>query len=355
MTQRWGTAETDPHCIDGAFRLPLIRLGNVYVGIQPARGYNIDPVKSYHDPDLVPPHNYLAFYTYLRTVAGIDAIVHFGKHGNLEWLPGKALALSENCYPEATLGPLPHLYPFIVNDPGEGTQAKRRAGAVIVDHLTPPLTRAESYGPLRDLELLVDEYYEAAQLDPRRCRDLRDRILDLAQGSGLAADCGITQADDADTALAKLDNQLCELKELQIRDGLHIFGLAPTGTERDALLVALTRLPRGKGEGRDQSLIRALAADLALGEEFDPLSAHLGDAWAGPRPAALADVSADAWRTSGDTVERLELLALKLIGTENSIPEWKRTRAVLDFIRETLAPMVDRCGEAELGGLLRGL
>ncbi len=356
MAQRWGGVEGDPHCINGAFRLPLIRLGNVYVGIQPARGYNIDPVKTYHDPDLVPPHNYLAFYAYLRQVVQIDAVVHFGKHGNLEWLPGKALALSDACYPEAMLGPLPHLYPFIVNDPGEGTQAKRRASAVIIDHLTPPLARAESYGPLRDLELLVDEYYEAAQLDPRRCRDLRDRILDLAQGSGLAADCGITRSDDADTALAKLDNQLCELKELQIRDGLHIFGRSPAGTERDALLVALTRLPRAKGEGRDQSLIRALAMDLDLGEDFDPLSARLGEAWIGQRPDALAETSTDAWRSAGDTVERLELLALRLVGGMQDCPfAWTRTRAVLDFVRLTLAPTVDRCGASELDGMLRGL
>ena len=355
IAERWGTPEQDPHCIDGAFRLPLIQLGNITVGIQPARGYNIDPVQSYHDPALVPPHNYLAFYRYLRTIAQIDAIVHFGKHGNLEWLPGKALALSEDCYPEAMLGPLPHLYPFIVNDPGEGTQAKRRASAVIVDHLTPPLARAESYGPLRDLELLVDEYYEAAQLDPRRCRDLRDRILDLAQGSGMAADCGIAKSDDADMALAKLDNQLCELKEMQIRDGLHIFGHAPAGAERDALLVALTRLPRGKGEGGEQSLIRALAADLDLGEEFDPLSTRLGDAWNGTRPTPLADVSTDAWRSNGDTVERLELLALRLVGSGDCPTAWTRTRAVLGFMRETLAPTVDRCGDAELDGLLRGL
>ncbi|HKP22219.1 MAG TPA: cobaltochelatase subunit CobN [Dongiaceae bacterium] len=355
IVRRWGSAEQDPHCIDGVFRLPLMQLGNVFVGIQPARGYNIDPVQSYHDPELVPPHNYLAFYRYLREVAGIDAIVHFGKHGNLEWLPGKALALSDSCYPEAMLGPLPHLYPFIVNDPGEGTQAKRRASAVVVDHLTPPLTRAESYGPLRDLELLVDEYYEAAQLDPRRCRDLRDRILDLAQGSGMAEDCGITKADDADTALAKLDNQLCELKEMQIRDGLHVFGRSPAGAERDALLVALTRLPRGKGEGGDQSLIRALAADLALGEAFDPLSARLGEPWTGPRPTTLADVSADPWRSNGDTVERLELLALRLVGGMDCPATWMRTRAVLDFLGTALAPTVDRCGDAELDGLLRGL
>src|SRR5690606_18284115 len=139
---RWGPPENDPYFAEElvAFALPLMRLGETLVGIQPARGYNIDPKETYHSPDLVPPHGYIAFYAFLREVAGIDAIVHMGKHGNLEWLPGKALALSENCYPEAVLGPTPIIYPFIVNDPGEGTQAKRRAGAVIIDHLTPPLT-----------------------------------------------------------------------------------------------------------------------------------------------------------------------------------------------------------------------
>jgi len=146
---RWGPPERDPFYVRreldcGGFAIPVLRLGRVCVGLQPARGYNIDPAATYHDPDLVPPHGYFAFYAWLREVAGVQAVVHLGKHGNLEWLPGKALALSESCYPEAALGPLPHLYPFIVNDPGEGTQAKRRAQAVILDHLTPPLTRAES-------------------------------------------------------------------------------------------------------------------------------------------------------------------------------------------------------------------
>ncbi len=355
VTARWGAPEADPHFAGGGFRLPLIRLGRVLVGVQPARGYNIDPVQSYHDPDLVPPHSYFAFYAWLRRVARIDAIVHFGKHGNLEWLPGKALALCAACYPEALLGPLPHLYPFIVNDPGEGTQAKRRAAAVIIDHLTPPLARAESYGHLRDLELLVDEYYEAAQLDPRRCRTLRDRILDLAQGSGMAVDCGIAKTDDADTALAKLDNQLCELKELQIRDGLHVFGCAPAGPQRDALLVALARLPRRRGDGADASLIRALAADLDLGEDFDPLAADMGAPWTGARPPALAEVSSDPWRSAGDTVERLELLALRFVSGDQPSPDWGRTRAVLDFIKAQLAPLVDGSGAAEIAGLLRGL
>ena len=354
VTDRWGAPERDPFVADGAFDLPIHRFGNIVLGIQPARGYNIDPSATYHSPDLVPPHGYLAFYAWLRRHFDVHAIVHMGKHGNLEWLPGKALALSGECWPEAAFGPLPHLYPFIVNDPGEGAQAKRRTSAVIIDHLTPPLTRAETYGPLRDLEQLVDEYYEAAGLDPRRCRLLRDRILDLAASIGLDKDCGVTGADDADMALGKLDNHLCELKELQIRDGLHIFGVSPTGEQLTDLLVALTRLPRGRGEGRDVSLLRALARDLAL--DFDPLTATLGDPWTGPRPSALREDALGAWRTNGDTVERLELLAKHLVdGSVEAQPEWTATRAVLDSINTHLRPTIADCGAAEITGLLRGL
>jgi cobaltochelatase CobN len=185
---------------------------------------------------------------------------------------------------------------------------------------------------------------------------LKRQILDLAMSSGLAADCGVLPTDDTDAALAKLDNHLCELKEAQIRDGLHIFGRAPEGAMLDELLVALTRLPRGKDEGRSQSLIRALAADLELGVDFDPLNTKLGDPWNGPHPAALQRISTDAWRLQGDTVERLEILALGLVsGIELLLPAWTRTRDVLAFIDEDLRPRVASCGDAELTNLLRGL
>jgi len=354
VIQRWGSFNQDPHYVAGGFDMPLIHLGHVIIGVQPSRGYDVDPTSTYHDPDLVPPHYYFAFYAYLRRQFGALAIVHMGKHGNLEWLPGKSLALSADCYPEAIFGPTPHLYPFIVNDPGEGAQAKRRAGAVIIDHMTPPLTRAESYGPTRDLERLVDEYFEASQVDPRRCVDLKRQILDLAMSSGLAADCGVLAEDDTDTALAKLDNHLCELKEAQIRDGLHIFGKAPEGAMLDELLVALTRLPRGKGDGRGASLIRALAGDLGL--DFDPLNATLGDAWQGAKPDALKQVSTDLWRLTGDTVERLELLALALVSKKSDCDTaWSRTLDVLAFIEDDLRPRVQGCGAAEIAGILRGL
>lgn len=356
VTARWGEPEDDPHFVAGElscgqFVISAIRFGNAAVGIQPARGYNIDPARSYHDPDLVPPHGYLAFYAWLRDGFRADAIVHVGKHGNLEWLPGKSLALSAECFPEAALGPMPHLYPFIVNDPGEGTQAKRRAQAVIIDHLTPPLTRAESYGPLRQLEQLVDEYYEAAALDPRRLKVLTQEILALSRTIGLDEDCGIAPGEATDSALKKLDNHLCELKELQIRDGLHIFGRSPDGAQLTDLLIALARVPRG-GEAAQASLLRALADDLKLG--FDPLDASLGDPWTGPQPKALGDAA--LWRTCGDTVERLEELAKALVGGLHAAdPAWTRTRAVLQWIEHHLRPSVAACGKAEMEGLLKGL
>ncbi len=397
VTARWGAPEADPFHLDGAFALPLMRFGKLMIGIQPARGYNIDPKETYHSPDLVPPHGYLAFYAFLRREFGAQAVIHMGKHGNLEWLPGKALALSETCFPEAVLGPLPHLYPFIVNDPGEGTQAKRRSSAVIIDHLTPPLTRAESYGPLKDLEALVDEYYEASGGDPRRLVLLKKQILELIADIGLDQDAGISKGETDETALEKLDAYLCDLKEMQIRDGLHIFGKAPEGRLLADLVVALARVPRGQGEGGDASLQRAIAGDVlgygpssglpatfsplngekdeaaggvppsprSRGEgarradeglPFDPLDCFMSAPWTGPKPAILADLTDAPWRTHGDAVERIELLAAKLVSGDVQCPEdWRRTKAVLAEIETRLKPAVVKSGAAEIDGLLKGL
>ncbi len=352
VNARWGRPEDDRFFDPSqGFRVPALAFGGVVVGLQPSRGYDIDPASSYHDPDLVPPHGYFAFYFWLRHGFGCDAIVHMGKHGTMEWLPGKSVALSEACYPEAVFGPMPHLYPFIVNDPGEGTQAKRRSAAVIVDHLTPPLTRAESYGPMARLEALVDEYYHASGLDPRRLGLLAREIRDLSASAGLDEDCGIRPDLDDGAALTRLDAHLCDLKELQIRDGLHVFGLSPIGRQRRDLLIALARAPRG-AEPQQASLIRALAQDLAL--DLDPLIAPLASPWQGIRPAALE--ASTPWRTAGDTVERLEILACRLLDGEVPVDErWTRTRAVLDWVAQTLAPTVDACGRGEIDGLLAGL
>ena len=400
VTAQWGSAERDPFFhpsqLDcGHFGIPGFRCGNVAVLIQPARGYNRDPKATYHDPALAPPHAYLATYAWVSDGFRADAVIDLGKHGTLEWLPGKSLALSADCFPEAVLGPLPHLYPFIVNDPGEGTQAKRRAQAVIVDHLTPPLTRAGSYGEPAELERLIDEYYDAARGDPRRIAPLAVEILERARAAGIDRDCGITVDDDRLDALKKLDGFLCELKELQIRDGLHVFGASPDGEQLKSLLLAIARARRGS-RPEDESLLRALSAELGLG--IDPLTADLAEPWAGPRPTILDTVffplSAPGegrgeageppvhthltlpspprwappsppngrrggdppWRTAGDTVERLEALALRLVsGAAVPEPGCVKAAAVLGWIEQALRPAVAACGAAEIVGILAGL
>ena len=356
VTARWGDPSSDPKFVSGAgFAIAAARYGAAIVAIQPARGYNIDPKVTYHDPALVPPHSYLAFYFWLRHVVGVHAVVHLGKHGNLEWLPGKSLALSENCFPEVALGPLPNVYPFIVNDPGEGSQAKRRSSAVIIDHMTPPMTRAELYDELLQLEVMVDEYYQASGLDEKRCSYLRGEILATSARLGLDKDCGLDAAAPEDIALQEIDNHLCELKEMQIRDGLHTLGRSPEGTPRRDLLVAMARIPRCEGVGGDASLLRALSQDLGF-SPFDPLDCDLGEVWSGSCPPSLDGIVEGAWRTAGDTVERLEALAAGLIeGGFAPEPTWARTQAVLDWIQSDLAPRVDASGSEELEGLMRAL
>jgi cobaltochelatase CobN len=361
VLERWGAPEQDPMYRSGRLMVAGLRYGLTFVGIQPARGYQVDPSAVYHDPDLVPPHGYLAFHFWLRHAFAADAVIHVGKHGNLEWLPGKGVGLSDQCWPDALLGPLPNIYPFIVNDPGEGAQAKRRTQAVIIDHLMPPLTRAETYGPLRELEQLADEFYEAQMLDPRRARELQRDILELVKANHIDRELQLEgQLDDAAVWLPRLDTYLCDLKESQIRDGLHVFGQSPQARLRIDTLLALLRVERGDGRGGNASLLRTLAKALVLG--FDPLDCDLGQNWAGPRPALLQPVSEAPWRTFGDSRERLELLALQVIeqalGGALQLPDeaqWQPVRQVVQALQEQVAPDLDACGPAEINGLLAAL
>jgi cobaltochelatase CobN len=299
-----------------------IQLGNVFIGIQPSRGYDRDPSLNYHAPDLEPTHEYLAYYHWLRSSFGVQAIVHVGKHGNLEWLPGKSLALSANCYPEVALQTIPNIYPFIVNDPGEGSQAKRRSQAVIIDHLTPPLTRAELYDGLEKLEALIDEYYEAQSLDPTRLKIISDRITNLVQQEKLDEDLGIKPTDTKTLVqfLTVADGYLCELKEAQIRDGLHIFGQCPDGEQLRDLIIAIARSP---SYGR-LGLTQALAQDFGL--DFDPLINIADETWVGANMnvGAVPESALQGWqgnylkrfqqcRHRGDAIAILEEIAMELV------------------------------------------
>ena len=246
----WGDPADDPDCRHGAFRFRAARVGNVLVALPPDRGRTSDRRSAYHDPALPPRHALLAFALWLRHSFKADATVHMGAHGTLEWLPGKAVALTGACFPEAVSGPLPVIYPFLVSNPGEAAQAKRRIGGVTIGHLPPPLVEAGLSGAAQELERLVDEYAIADGLDRRRRELLARLIVESAEGSGLAREAGVATGVHPDEALRKIDSWLCDLKDLAIKDGLHVYGragadsddpawAASAAAERDALVAAL--------------------------------------------------------------------------------------------------------------------
>ena len=250
LHKAWGKPEDDPDARDGAFHFRAARFGNVLVALPPDRGRSSARRADYHDPSLPPRHALVAFGLWLRQTTKADALVHMGAHGTLEWLPGKAVALTAECFPEIVTGPLPVIYPFIVSNPGEAAQAKRRIAGVTIGHLPPPLVDGGLTGDARELERLIDEYAQADGLDRRRRERLARLIVETAQRTGLAREAGIDGAVGPDDALRRIDAWLCDLKDLAIKDGLHIYGRvsadfgdplwrASAEAERAALLAAL--------------------------------------------------------------------------------------------------------------------
>ncbi|MHC2257986.1 cobaltochelatase CobN [Bradyrhizobium embrapense] len=239
LARAWGAPEDDPDCRDGAFHFAAIRSGKSIIAVQPERGDVGQRDADYHDLSRTPRHAYVAFHLWLRR-QGIDAVVHMGAHGTLEWLPGKSVALSSACWPEALIGDLPVIYPFIVNDPGEAAQAKRRIGAVTIGHLPPPLAPATMPEGLRNLERLLDEYSTADGLDPARRQRLIAAIREEARIAGLEDDLGLAASVSAAEAIPQIDRFVCDLKESQFGAGLHVFGQGACGeAERAALRDAL--------------------------------------------------------------------------------------------------------------------
>jgi cobaltochelatase CobN len=303
----WGPAPGRQRLHDGALVFSGLDLGNVLIAIQPPRGYGDDPVAVYHSPNLPPAHHYLAFYRWLDAEWGADAIVHLGKHGTLEWLPGKALALSAGCWPDAALGDVPLFYPFVVNDPGEGAQAKRRAHAVVVDHLPPPMTRADTYDDLARLEQLFDEYAQLQALDPSKLPELRDRIWDLLREAAIDRDLGLaaTDGDAFDDLVVHVDGYLCELKDAQIRGGLHTLGRPPVDEALVDLVLAITRLPQGE--------IPSLRASAAHQLGLDADSPHSLDAIEARCRALVEDAAARGWTVCADDLPALRWICTWLV------------------------------------------
>jgi cobaltochelatase CobN len=314
MRRHWGEPPGSLYTDENGIYLAALRFGNVVLMIQPPRGFGENPIAIYHDPDLPPSHHYLAAYRWLDEEFGADAVVHLGKHGTLEWMPGKGLGLAAGDAPDAVLRDLPLVYPFIVNDPGEGTQAKRRGHATVVDHLVPPMARADTYGDMAKLEQLLDEYATVQALDPTKLPAIRAQIWTLIQAAQLHHDLhqdDMPGEEEFDDFLLHVDGYLCEIKDSQIRDGLHILGAAPDGEARVNLVLSVLRATQvwGGRNGALPGLRAALAERYGLDEQA--LIAEPGAAVAVPE--ALTAVVDGPARTGADALDLLENVARKLV------------------------------------------
>ncbi|MGI8511643.1 MAG: cobaltochelatase subunit CobN [Solirubrobacteraceae bacterium] len=333
VVDTWGEAPGEWYLDGDDLVVAGLELGNVFLAIQPPRGYGENPVAIYHDPELAPTHHYLAAYRWLDDVWGADAIVHLGKHGTLEWLPGKGLGLGPESAPDAALADVPFFYPFVVNDPGEGVQAKRRTHAVVVDHLVPPMMRAETYDELAQLEQLLDEYARAEALDPPKLPALASRIWTVLHAAELHRDLGLEDEkqpdlEDFGELIEHVDGYLCEIKDLQVRDGLHVLGQAPQGEQLRGLVAAILRLGSG---GDVPGLRRAIGAAYGLDE---PALLERPGARASGSSGALAERFPGPARTNADLVDRLEdAQGALLLGLEEA--EWE-AGAVAGVASETL-------------------
>ncbi|MFK4149028.1 cobaltochelatase subunit CobN [Streptomyces sp. NPDC004065] len=371
MTEAWGEPPGSLYVDGEDIVLACLRFGNVVVMIQPPRGFGENPVAIYHDPDMPPSHHYLAAYRWLEESFGADAIVHMGKHGTLEWLPGKGLGLGRGCAPDAVLGDLPLVYPFIVNDPGEGTQAKRRGHATVVDHLVPPMARADTYGDLAKLEQLLDEYALVSDLDPAKAPAVRAQIWTLVKAAELHHDLHVDEQpdeDEFDEFVLHVDGYLCEIKDVQIRDGLHVLGGGPVGEPRVNLVLAVLRAAQVWG-GRADALpgLRACVAE-HFGLVERELLAEPGAAV--KVPAELTGLVAGPARTAADAIDLLEQLCRRIAegmeargwaARESAAlvrqvlgAEVPSAVAVLDFACTEVVPRLARTGD-EIGHILRAL
>jgi cobaltochelatase CobN len=330
----WGPAPGAVYVHDDQLVFPGVDLGGVLVTIQPPRGFGADPIGTYHSPDMPPPHHYLGFYRWLASPVGAggwgaDAVIHLGKHGTLEWLPGKALGLSGSCYPDLALDDLPCLYPFVVNDPGEGAQAKRRTHAVVIDHLPPPLTRADVYDELAQLERLLDTYAQVAAMDPAKLPRLRTQVWDLLVSAEIHRDLDLGDAppdgDAFDDMILHVDGYLCALKDAQIRGGLHVLGQPPVGDTLTDVVLAVTRLPQGgvpslRATVADRLDVRLGAEDRSSTDRVEAECRRL-----------VEDLGAAGWNAATTTDPTLRWVA------EHLVPNLSRTTDELAHLVDGLA------------------
>ncbi len=360
ITGTWGEAPGELFVNDaGEIVLATITAGNVVLLIQPPRGFGENPVAIYHDPDMAPSHHYLAAYRWLGAAQdaggfGAHAVVHLGKHGSMEWLPGKNAALSAECATDAAIADLPLVYPFLVNDPGEGAQAKRRAHATIVDHLIPPMARAESYGDIAKLEQLLDEHANIAAMDPAKLPAIRGEIWTLMHAAEMHRDLGLEEqpdADEFDDFILHVDGWLCEIKDAQIRDGLHVLGQAPDGEARVNLVLAVLRA--AQVWGGETAAVPGLRAALGLKEGSEATTAvDAVEQRARALVQGMEDAGWDADAAAGLHDDPVVQQVLRF-AAEQVVPRLARTTDELDAVLHALDGGFIPAGPS--GSPLRGL
>lgn len=354
MVEAWGESPGSLFVNDdNEIVLATLQAGNIVLMIQPPRGFGENPVAIYHDPDLAPSHHYLAAYRWVANGFGAHAVVHLGKHGSMEWLPGKNAALSASCATDAAIGSMPLIYPFLVNDPGEGAQAKRRAHATIIDHLVPPMARAESYGDIARLEGLLEEYDKISAMDPAKLAAIRGEIWQLMHAAELHRDLGMDEQpgdDDFDDFLLHVDGWLCEIKDVQIRDGLHVLGQPPEGEARVNLVLAILRA--AQVWGGTSNAVPGLRAALGLAPDAPTAEVDRVEAEARELVEAMEKAAWDVARVeelhSSPEVRRV----LAFAATE-VVPRLARTTDELDHTLHALAGGYVPAGPS--GSPLRGL
>lgn len=239
---------------DGKIVITGVRYGNAIVCVQPKRGCagprcDGQVCKILHDPGVPPTHQYLATYRWLEEEFGADVIVHVGTHGNLEFLPGKRAALSAGCYPDIAVGSVPHLYIYNADNPPEGTMAKRRSNAVLVDHMQSVMTESGLYAGLRDLDDQIGNWRRLRGEDRARAHALEHQIIELIEDADLAGEVGLKRMQDGELTFEEIVDAAHEVLmrtyNTQIPAGMHIFGQLPEGEERVEFIAAALRYGGG--------------------------------------------------------------------------------------------------------------
>lgn len=354
LERTWGRAPGEVMVQGGRMFIPGLRNGNIFIGLQPSRAFGERAAELYHSAGAVPPYSYIAYYRWLEDCFGANAVCHMGTHGSLEWLPGKQVGLSRDCFPDAVLGSLPNLYPYHMGITGEGLQAKRRSWAVVLDHLPPSLEESGAYGGLSVLDEAMKEYAQARQMRPAQAPQLARRIFDLAREAGLTRDLKLTEARfqaDPAGAVADIHNWLSELKNAPMKDGLHIFGQAPEGARFDSQLRALVRVRNGNVPALNDAVLTA--------QGYDPERVK-----SSPAGDFSGQSGSMAWDGAVETARRLiaELSARSYSGS--AIPEVVAAqgfpgptadlRRVLEFVCGTVKDKLDHTTD-EMDHLLAGL